>query len=64
MAPGLILALLVLNAVVLAMLRKRPHPNHEFMLDLYGRMLGEEPEPRDAASTARSASPDQLRRAS
>ena len=51
---GLILAFLALVVVVWAvmMLWKRPSPNHEYMLDLYDRVLGQGSKPHETSFAA------------
>jgi uncharacterized membrane protein YbaN (DUF454 family) len=57
---GVTLAFLTLVAVVLAvmMLWKRPSPNHEYMLDLYDRVLGQASKQHESSVAARSANFD------
>ncbi len=48
MACAIAIAFVVLAAALLAVITwRRPHPNHEYMLDLYFRMLGESSEQGD-----------------
>lgn len=60
---GLTLAFLALAAVVLAvmMLWKRPSPNHEYMLDLYDRVLGQGSKQHEPSFAARSVTLEQRR---
>lgn len=53
---GVALAFLALVAVVLAvmMLWKRPSPNHEYMLDLYDRVLGQGSKQQEPSFTVHS----------
>jgi hypothetical protein len=62
---GLILAFLALVVVVWAvmMLWKRPSPNHEYMLDLYDRVLGQAPEQFESSFASRSVTLERRRAA-
>ena len=50
-------------AVVVTVLWKVPDPNHEFMMNLYYQVLGQETDQLDAGSAEYARSVDRVRRA-